>query len=54
MKGLNEFNFKYTLTLLIYCNTILTLNGWQDCSFAKKQVEIAIMIGIEVISFESL
>ncbi|MFO0323057.1 MAG: DUF4406 domain-containing protein [Bacteroidota bacterium] len=54
IKGLNQYNFKYTLTLLINCNTIVTLKGWQDCSFAKKQIEIAIMIGIEVISYESL
>jgi Domain of unknown function (DUF4406) len=53
-KGLSMATLKYTVTHLINCNTIVTLENWEKCEFAKKQVEVARVLGIDVIDFAEL
>ncbi len=53
-KALSMATLKYTITHLINCNTVVTLKDWEKCEFAKKQVEVANVLGIDVIDFAEL
>lgn len=45
---------KPTVQFLANCNTIVTLPNWASCEFAKKQVEIARIMEIDVIDYSKL
>jgi hypothetical protein len=53
-KGLTIENLKYTVMHMAGCNTIVTLNHWAACEFAKRQVEIARLMGLDVIDYNKL
>lgn len=45
---------KPTVQFLANCNVIVTLPNWASCEFAKKQVEIARIMEIDVIDYSKL
>lgn len=50
-KGINLDNLKFTIFPLIKCNTLVTLPFWASCEFAKRQVDIARLLDIEIIDY---
>jgi len=42
---------KFTMFPLIKCNTVVTLPFWASCEFAKRQVDIARLLDIEIIDY---
>jgi len=52
--GLTIDNFKYTVMHLIGCKTVVTLQHWAGCDFAIRQVEIARIMGMDVIEYSSI
>lgn len=53
-QGLNLENLKYTVMHMIGCNTLVTLPYWANCEFAKKQVEVARLLGLDVVDYSKL
>lgn len=53
-KGLIMENLKYTIMHMIGCNTLVTLPYWANCEFAKKQVEVARLLGLDVVDYSKL
>lgn len=53
-KGLTMENLKYTIMHMIGCNTIVTLPYWASCEFARKQVEVARLLGLDVVDYSKL
>lgn len=53
-QGLNLETLKYTVMHMIGCNTLVTLPYWANCEFAKKQVEIARLLGLDVVDYSKL
>lgn len=52
--GLTMNNLKYTILHMTGCNSIVTLPYWANCEFAKKQVEIARLLGLDVVDYSKL
>lgn len=53
-KGISIENLKYTIMHLVGCNTLVTLQNWAGCEFAKKQVDIARLMNIDVVDYSKL
>ena len=53
-QGLNQDTLKYTIMHMIGCNTLVTLPYWASCEFAKKQVDIARLLGLDVVDYSKL
>lgn len=53
-KKLMVDNLKYTIMHLIGCSTVVTLHQWAGCDFAKKQVEISRIMGIDIVDYSKL
>jgi hypothetical protein len=53
-KGLQIENLKYTIMHMIGCNTLVTLPYWANCEFAKKQVEVARLLGLDIVDYSKL
>ena len=49
--GIGMENLKFTMFPLIKCNTVVTLPFWAGCEFAKRQVDIARLLDIEIIDY---
>lgn len=53
-KALVMDNLKYTILHMTGCNSVVTLPYWASCEFAKKQVEIARILGLDVVDYSKL
>ena len=44
---------KYVFSLLVVCDKVITVHGWENSATAKKVVDIARILNIEVISYST-